>query len=216
MAGWKATANEGETARIQERGYAYGFLRDQKKQAIAATRRMQTLINDVVGVLRQEEGAGQYEILLSELIEVISAKVQPAARQAGVELVTQTTADVVLPSRVANLVAMILANLIQNAIEATPRGKTVSVAVVPAPDAIGCEVGDEGPGFPAGRSIFAPCQSAKDGGSGIGLAISKQLANHLGACLELKNGTGTGCVFVLTLPASLWREKTSSMTLTLG
>jgi signal transduction histidine kinase len=177
---------------------------------------MQTMINDVVGVLRQEEGAGQYEILLSELVEVISAKVQPTARQVGVELITRSVADAVLPSRVANLVAMILANVIQNAIEATPRGKIVSVAVVPAPDAIACEVSDEGPEFPAGRAIFAPCQSAKDGGSGIGLAISKQLANHLGAGLELKGGSGTGCVFALTLPASLWREKTSSMTLTLG
>jgi signal transduction histidine kinase len=186
------------------------------QQAIAATRRMQTMINDVVSVLRQEEGAGQYEITLTELMELIAGKVQSLSRQAGVELVIRREAEAVLPSRVANLVAMILVNLVQNAIQATPRGKTVTMAVGPAPDGIACEVRDEGLGFPEDRHVFAPCQSTKEGASGIGLAISKQLANHLGAGLELKRWSGDGCLFVLTLPASLWREKTSSVTLTLG
>src|SRR5256885_10117139 len=44
--------------------------------------------------------------------------------------------------------------------------------------------------------LFAPCRSSKEGGSGIGLAISKQLANHLGAQLELKSNSPAGCVFV--------------------
>ena len=49
-----------------------------------------------------------------------------------------------------------------------------------------CEVADEGPGFPPQllKSLFTPCRSTK-GGSGIGLAISRQLANQLGAVLEL-------------------------------
>jgi C4-dicarboxylate-specific signal transduction histidine kinase len=49
-------------------------------------------------------------------------------------------------------------------------------------------------------ALFTPCKSTKEGGSGIGLAISKQLAHHLGADLELKTNSPGGCVFVLTVP----------------
>jgi signal transduction histidine kinase len=39
------------------------------------------------------------------------------------------------------------------------------------------------------------------------LAISKQLANHLGAELELRQSTAEGCFFTLTLPARLLLQK---------
>ena len=55
--------------------------------------------------------------------------------------------------------------------------------------------------------LFAPCKSSKEGGSGIGLAISKQLANHLGANLELKSNSPEGCVFVLRVPKNVASEK---------
>jgi nitrogen-specific signal transduction histidine kinase len=48
--------------------------------------------------------------------------------------------------------------------------------------------------------LFTPCSSHKKGGSGIGLAISQQLANHLGAELSLKHSSSKGCTFRLTLP----------------
>lgn len=186
------------------------------RHAIAAASRMQTMINEVLGVLREEEGAGQYEISLPELVELVSSRVQPLCRERGVTLKTALDAEAVLPNRAANLVALILANLAQNAVEATPRNGTVTLTIATNGETIGCAVLDEGPGFPAGRGVFAPCQSAKEGGSGIGLAISKQLAHHLGAGLELQSNTPRGCVFVLTLPAALWKPKTSSVTVTLG
>lgn len=64
------------------------------------------------------------------------------------------------------------------------------------------EVEDQGPGLCSlsAEKLFAPCSSAKKGGSGIGLAISRQLANHLGASLELKQSSPAGCCFRLSLP----------------
>lgn len=186
------------------------------QQAIAATRRMQSMINEVVGVLREEEGAGQYELSLAEMLEIVSAKVNRLCTQRGVELEIKLDAQAVFPNRSANLIALVLMNLLQNAVEATPAGQRVSLALAHEGDGILVEVRDQGPGFPEGRSVFAPCQSEKDGGSGIGLAISKQLANHLGAGLELKRSSASGCVFVLSLPSALWTAKTSSVTLTLG
>jgi signal transduction histidine kinase len=186
------------------------------QQAIATTRRMQAMINDVVCVLREEQGSTQYEVTLEELVVIVTARVQAVAARHGVEFVPRTNARGVFANRVANLVALILGNLAQNGIEATPRGGRVQLLLRRDGDAIVAEVRDEGPGFPDGRAVFAPCQSSKEEGSGIGLAISKQLAHHLGATLELRETSARGSVFMLSLGAAIWSEKTSSVTVTLG
>ncbi|PYL00831.1 MAG: hypothetical protein DME19_03805 [Verrucomicrobia bacterium] len=180
-------------------------------QAVAATRRMQTLITQVVNVLREEEAGAQYEITLRELTEMVSAKVRPLSVESGVRLITPLDGEAVLPNRVANLVALILVNLAQNALQATPRGNAVTLSLKKCGEQIVCEVRDEGPGLPPelSASLFAPCKSTKEGGSGIGLAISKQLASHLGAHLELKHNSPGGCVFVLTVPVTVASEKSS-------
>ena len=120
------------------------------------------------------------ELSLAEMVGIISAKVQPLCAQRGVELEVRQNAQAVFPNRSANLIALILVNLLQNAIEATPSGQRVSLLLARDGDCILAEVRDQGPGFPEGRTVFTPCQSSKDGGSGSGLAISQQLANHLG------------------------------------
>ena len=149
-----------------------------------------------------------------ELVEIISAKVQPFCRQAGVELITKVHTAATLSNRTANLAGLILANLIQNAIEATPKEGLVTLSFSHEADNVACEVRDEGTGFPSNRKLFEPCHSTKEGRSGIGLAISKQLANHLGAALELRNSTPRGCVFALLLPKALWTEGARAVTVT--
>ncbi len=181
------------------------------QQAIVATRRMQGLINQVVNVLREEEGTAQFQITLQELAEMVVSKVSSLSIETGVRLVTQVKGGSALPNRTANLVALILVNLVQNALQATPRGQGVTLFLMDSAESLICQVRDEGPGFPEGLAdkLFSPCKSTKEGGSGIGLAISKQLANHLGAALELKRQLPTGCVFELTVPSSVGLEKSN-------
>ncbi len=186
------------------------------QQAIATTRRMQAMINDVVGVLREEQGGAQYEITVDEVAEIVAARVRTLAARHGVDFVVGVSAPGVFANRVANLVALILTNLAQNAIEATPRGGQVRLEFKQAADSLVAEVHDEGSGFPKGRPVFAPCQSAKDGGTGIGLAISNQLAHHLGAKLELLDNSPRGCTFALFLNTRLLAEKVSPVTVTAG
>jgi len=111
------------------------------------------------------------------------------------------------------LIMLIVENLIQNAVQATPEGKTVKLIFGQTATQIMIEVTDEGGGFPAGLrdQLFAPCRSGKEGGAGIGLAISKQLANHLGAALELKSSSAQGCVFRLTVPSSRVASESSML-----
>jgi signal transduction histidine kinase len=164
---------------------------------------MQGLINQVVSVLREDQTGAHYEITLAELGEIVSGRVQPLAQQAGVTVQWRWEAEASLPNRVAHLTALILVNLAQNAVQATPSGGTVRLSAA-RPDRSGLvfEVSDEGPGFPASQTPFVPCRSRKEGGSGLGLALSKQLANHLGAALDLHKNTPGGCIFRLALPPS--------------
>lgn len=190
-----------------------GQLATDWAQAAASTRRMQSMINQVVSVLREEESATHYEITLPELGQLVSTRVQALARESEVQFLTRFHAGAGLPNRTANLVTLILVNLAQNAIQASPRGRTVTLATSADSARLVFEVRDEGPGLPGSllNNLFAPCQSAKEGGSGIGLAISKQLANHLGAELELKSSTSAGCVFTLSLPVAQDDENTTRL-----
>lgn len=179
-------------------------------QAVASTRRMQAMINQVIGVLREQQAGASYEVTPGELEQIVRGRVQPLARESGVNFATVIQSQVALPNRVANLAALVMVNLVENAIQVTPRGKTVSLTVRETDEKLVFEVRDEGSGFPADTPLFMPCRSTKEGGTGIGLALCKQLANHLAAELELASSTSAGCVFTLKLPDP--RGGTSSTT----
>lgn len=178
------------------------------RAAVETTQRMQAMIAEVVRVLREETAPVSYRLSLEELVELLGERLAPKARAAGVRFTWQVTAPGSLSNRQANLVLLILENLLHNALQATPAGKSVHVSVDSLDQAVTFTVRDEGPGLPAEvrAALFQPVQSTKPDGAGIGLAISKQLAKHLGAELELKESSPRGCVFALTLPTQLLVE----------
>jgi signal transduction histidine kinase len=166
---------------------------------------MQTLINETVRVLREHDGAAAYELSLEEIAQLIETKIATPARQKELELELLVSGRAQFKNRDANLIMLILENLLHNAIQATPLGKRVTLQIEQRSDLVLCEVRDEGEGLPEHlkNSLFKPCQSSKEGGSGIGLAISKQLAAALGAELDLKSSSSSGCIFALGIPLAL-------------
>jgi signal transduction histidine kinase len=164
---------------------------------------MQTMIGEVVRVLREHQGLHHYELTLAELAQVVAARAEPPARAAQIRFVLQQSGERTLASREANLVLLILDNLVKNALEATPAGRTVELAIRADDAGVKFAVRDEGPGVLATvrEHLFQPCRSSKPQGSGIGLAICQQLAQHLGAELALTRTSPQGSVFTLTLPA---------------
>lgn len=169
--------------------------------------RMQQLVNDTVRVLGEERGGENYEITLAELVDVLNGKLASAVTERGVHLLTLLDAAGNLSNRHANLILLILENLVHNALKVTPQGGRVCVYFAGEENSICCRVADQGTGIPAPviPRLFIPCHSTL-GGSGLGLAISKQLANQLGAGLELKTNSPSGCVFELSLPHRLFAE----------
>lgn len=171
--------------------------------ALSTTRRMQSLVSEIVRVLREENSVSYYEISLQELGDLISAHMSPVSKEAGVQFHVKIAAEGLLSNRDGNLIILILENLIHNAIQATPKEKSVTLAITASGHQALCEVRDEGPGLSesARQSLFEPCRSTKEGGTGIGLAISKQLASHIGAELELNCNEPGRCIFALVLPS---------------
>ena len=103
----------------------------------------------------------------------------------------------------------VVANLVSNAIKFTAEGG-VSVTARLVEGAAELCVADTGIGIPAGRLAevfekFAQVESAKDrrfGGTGLGLAVSRELAELLGGMLSAESTPGEGSVFTLRLPVS--------------
>ena len=160
------------------------------------------MVNDVVGVLRDEQSGAEFELTGADMAEVVVAKVQPEAAQRGVKLEVVAAPGVSVSGRRANLAILVLRNLLQNAIEATPRGGVVTLTATGAGDgSAGFLVEDGGAGLPdAVRArLFQPCTSTKSGGSGLGLALSYQLAQQAGGRLELMETGERGTRFRLVL-----------------
>jgi signal transduction histidine kinase len=168
------------------------------------TRRLRAMVNDVVGVLRDEQLGAKFELSCSDITEIAVSKVNREASDRGVTLDVAGTSDASLPGRRANLATLVLRNLLQNAIEATPSGGVVRISGR-ATDHQGLEfvVDDGGSGLPDSvrLNLFQPCASTKPGGSGLGLALSYQLAQQAGGRLELQRSDLRGTSFRLVLDA---------------
>lgn len=173
--------------------------------AAASTRRMQQMVGEVVRVLREEQNGEAYELDLADIEELIRQRVSPLARETGVNFQISRNVTAELDNRQANLLVLILSNLIHNALQATPAGGLVTLVIGDHRAGLEFRVVDQGTGVPDAvrERLFTPCNSAREGGTGIGLVISRQLANHLGARLELESTSSRGSVFVLRLPLAI-------------
>lgn len=103
----------------------------------------------------------------------------------------------------ADQLDQLLINLITNAIEAvkeTGQGD-VRVSWDLASDAVVVSVEDDGPGIADASNLFVPFFTTKPTGSGIGLVLSRQIAEAHGGALLLRNrGHHRGCQAIVTLP----------------
>jgi signal transduction histidine kinase len=162
------------------------------------------MVNDVVGVLRDEQTGATFQLTGADVVEIVRAKVQAEAERRGVRIEVAASAEVSLSGRRANLAMLVLKNLMQNALEASPGGGTVRIAVAAgSAGRVEFVVQDEGAGLPdAVRArLFQPCSTTKAGGSGLGLALSHQLAQQAGGRLELLRSDAQGTSFRLVLEA---------------
>lgn len=172
-------------------------------EAFATASKAQALINEVVSILREEESGDRFSFTVRDLAEIASAKISDQSKLKGIRFRTLTQSDSQeIDSRRGNLTLLILHNLLQNALEATPVDGCITLSFSQTNDRITIEVADSGPGLPEfmREKPFAPRQSSKPNGGGIGLAICAQLAQAMQADLSLVQSGPQGTTFRLALP----------------
>lgn len=101
-----------------------------------------------------------------------------------------------------DLLDQLLINLVRNAIDASlETGGRVDVGWSRTPAGLEVSVDDEGAGLPASANLFVPFFTTKKNGSGIGLVLSRQIAEAHGGSLMLENRKAhRGCRARLRLP----------------
>jgi signal transduction histidine kinase len=166
------------------------------------TERMQEMIGETVALLRDIGANASYEIDASELVDAIRERNRAAADQCGVMLSVASPFAGALDSHRGGVLCLIASNLVQNAIAASPRGRTVEAVLKLAGGNVILDVIDQGSGIPDAQrtQLFVPGQSGRAGGSGLGLSISRLLARQIGATLELVATGPAGTTFRLMLP----------------
>ena len=95
----------------------------------------------------------------------------------------------------------VILNLFENAIDATPTGGTVNVAVYPHSGEVCLDVHNEGQGIPEDVEIFTPFVSTKLQGSGLGLFIAKKIVSAHKGTITYTSTPEEGTVFHVVIPA---------------
>ena len=97
----------------------------------------------------------------------------------------------------------LLINLLKNASEAVAQVSDPEIHItwqLEEPSSISIKIADNGSGIANASNLFVPFFTTKKGGSGIGLALSRQIAEGHGGSLSLENAIAGGCVALLKLP----------------
>ncbi|MFL5980484.1 MAG: ATP-binding protein [Gaiellaceae bacterium] len=170
-----------------------------------------SLINDVLDLSKVEAGQVELELApfsLQETLERGVATVRERAMQDGVQVTLAANPDVDVVSGDERRIRQVIFNLLSNAVKFTPAGGAVDVRAMRANGEVTVSVADTGPGIGTEdlRRVFEEFQQTEAGiargeGTGLGLALSKQLVELHGGRIWVESELGRGSTFVFTLPA---------------
>lgn len=193
----QAAAERGEAARLRERDL------EVLEEEIQRLENLTQMFLDFARGRAPDKQPVAVPYLIEQSIQVVSAR---AALQ-GVTIQVDATDPGLIAAVDSGQLRQVLLNLILNALDALPRGGTISVSVLTDLDASGREdlvirVRDDGPGLPVtlGDRILEPFVSTKETGIGLGLSICKQIAEAHGGQIAARNGDAGGAELTIRVP----------------
>ena len=171
-----------------------------------AADRMQAIINETLAALRAEGRNAKGLVDIDALRELLQNDCKTMLRAKHQSLVFEPwEATFGIPLRELNLLSLVLKNLIQNASDVSASGEAICISLHKAEDAVRFTVADKGPGVDdeLKEKLFTPLDSTKEGGTGLGLALSKQMMRSIGGDLCLAKSDSCGAVFEVKLHVDL-------------
>jgi len=143
---------------------------------------------------------------VNEVIESLVAFERGGLSQRGIEIDTMLEQDLPLVELDESLFRQALRNLVRNAAEALDEHRGAGHISITTrregEDTIEVEVADDGPGIPQelADKLFDPFVSTKERGTGLGLALTHQIASEHGGLLSVESAPGEGTRFRMRLP----------------
>jgi signal transduction histidine kinase len=167
------------------------------------TRRINDVVQQFLEYARPPRLAPRETDLAAEVREIVETT-RAMAEAKGVRLAFDAAAPVratIDPSQLRQAVE----NLIRNAIEATPDGGAVTVAVVTGSRGHAVAVRDTGVGIAPEDlpRVFDLYFTTKAEGTGVGLAVSQQIVSAHGGTIEVESEPGQGTVMTIRLPLAV-------------
>lgn len=174
-------------------------------------RRLLRTINQLLDLAKLEAGGLRLQARqapMAPLLRGIVASFSDHAERHGIDLQLDVEDEQVAPFFDAHQMEQVVVNLVANALNFTPEGGTVRVALAQQDDAAVVSVRDTGPGIRAEDlpHLFDRFHQADDSvlrrhpGTGIGLALARQIVELHGGRIDVESEPGFGSEFVVTLP----------------
>ena len=193
-------------------------VKDYLTKTLASSNHLLSLINDVLDMSRIESGKlhlEEVEVNLSDVLHdlktIVSGQIYAKQLELYMDAMDVTDEDVYCDKTRLN---QILLNLLSNAIKFTPAGGTVSVRVRQLAGQVrGCgqyefRIKDNGIGMSPefAKKIFEPFERERTStvsriqGTGLGMAITKNIVDMMGGTIEVQTAQGKGSEFIIRVP----------------
>ncbi|HEV2236532.1 MAG TPA: HAMP domain-containing sensor histidine kinase, partial [Ktedonobacterales bacterium] len=168
------------------------------------------LINDLFTLARAEVGHLELSVVPTDVAAVarrVAETTAPLAWQSGrVEVVAQAAPG--LPGALADAgrLEQVLLNLVHNAVRHTPPGGIVAIHALAEDDDLLLRVRDTGSGIApedlprVWQRFYRGDEGRASGGSGLGLALVKELTEAMGGTVAAESAPGAGATFTVRLP----------------
>lgn len=199
-------------AQLLERDVSTPAQRDSVEHILKGGRHLLALINEVLDIARIE--AGMLDIVLApvaldDVLREAVALIGPLAAQRAIRIeAPQGQAGLYVQADHKRLLQVLL-NLVSNAVKYNQAGGSVALRVRCDDARIWIEVRDSGPGIAPElqQRLFMPferlgAERQQVEGTGLGLAVSRQLVRAMGGDITLDSAPGQGSTFAVALPRS--------------
>ena len=167
-----------------------------------ASDRMQTMIQELLDFSRGRSEVNAESTSVRELIESLEEEMRNVLQRES--LTVRREMDYVGPIRVdKSRILRLLCNVVKNAVEAMPKGGTLTLRTGGSGDMVHFEIEDTGCGIPPDvqAKIFEPFVThGKSNGTGLGMAIAKTVVEAHGGSIRLESEEGRGTTFFISLP----------------
>ncbi len=177
---------------------------EQLEVLLGEVKRMSTVLDEFLNFSRPADSLAVRAVDPARLIAEVASLHEGVAAERGVDIAVAAGSSVPIHADPRKL-KQVLVNLVQNALEASPRGSAIRLAVEHAANGdTRFAVEDRGPGVhpDVGDRLFHPGTTTKPEGSGLGLVIARSIAEQHGGTLSLEPRAGGGCRAVFRLPPS--------------